>query len=178
MTKPIPVNSRKDLLPEYLGTPIEQLFAYHNFDEPLHVHTKPELVIGMCMDNRKQLRLPENFAYILRTGGGNLRGSEFKVSYAVGIGKVKYLALIAHNNCGMSHLVDKKEDFIEGLVKVAKWDKAKAEEHFMQFAPMFEIGDEIEFVMSETKRLQDKYPGIKVVPLIYLLEDNRLYLLK
>ena len=34
----------------------------------------------MCMDNRKQLRLPDNFAYILRTGGGNIRYSEFKIS--------------------------------------------------------------------------------------------------
>ncbi len=46
----------------------------------------------------------------------------------------------------------------------------------MHFAPMFEIGNEVDFVLSEAKRLRLRYPKIQVAPLIYRVEDNRLYL--
>src|SRR2546421_443624 len=86
MERLIPVKAEPDILPAYRKTPIETLLAYQNLNRPHGVHDKAELLIGMCMDNRKHLRVPENFAYILRSGGGNLRYSEFKVSYAVVIG--------------------------------------------------------------------------------------------
>ena len=41
----------------------------------------------MCMDNRKHLHIPDNFAFIIRSGGANLRYSEFKVSYAIAVGR-------------------------------------------------------------------------------------------
>ena len=56
----------------------------------------------------------------------------------------------------MVNLVSRKEQFINGLVDKAGWEKERAEEHFMHFAPMFEIGNEIDFVTSETKRLAIK----------------------
>jgi carbonic anhydrase len=126
------------------------------------------------MDNRKQLRIPENFAYIIRTGGANLRYCEFKVSYAVAIGEVTHIALIAHDNCGMVNLVSKREQFIKGLTQNAGWEKSRAEEHFMNYAPIFEIDNELEFVVKESKRLAEKYPLIKVVPLFYSIADNQL----
>jgi carbonic anhydrase len=55
-------------------------------------------------------------------------------------------------------------------------DREGAEEHFRQFAPMFEIGNEIDFVASEAKRLRMRYPKIIVAPMLYLVEGNRLYL--
>jgi carbonic anhydrase len=64
------------------------------------------------------------------------------------------------------------------LVKNAGWEKKRAEEHFMQFAPMFEIGNEIDFVVAEAKRLQLKYPKIIVAPMLYHVEDNLLYLIR
>ncbi len=129
------------------------------------------------MDHRKHLRIPDNFAYIIRTGGANLRYSEFKVSYAIAVGDVKHIALIGHNDCGMVNLIARKEKFIKGLVDKAGWDRNWAEEHFMHFAPMFEIGNEIDFVTSEAKRLRLRYPKITVVPMIYRVDDNRLYLI-
>jgi carbonic anhydrase len=159
---------------QYRNTPIEELIKYQNLNAKLIKHETAKMLIGMCMDNRKQLRLPENFAYILRTGGGNLRFNEFKVSYAIAIGKVKYIALIAHNHCGMVGLVSKREQFIEGLCTMANWDRKRAEEHFMNYAPMFEIDNEVEFSYHEAKRLSEKYPGIIVVPMMYTLEDNML----
>lgn len=129
------------------------------------------------MDNRKRLNIPENFAFIIRAGGANLRHNEFKVSYAIGVGKIQHIALIGHNNCGMVNLASKKTELIEGLVQNAGWSSEAAEDHFHHFAPMFEIGNEVEFTLSEAKRLRLRYPKITVAPLIYRLEDNLLYLI-
>lgn len=129
------------------------------------------------MDNRKHLHIPDNFAFILRAGGANLRYSEFKVSYAIAVGNVRCIALIGHNRCGMVNLISRKEQFIRGLTESAGWQAQAAEEHFDHFAPMFEIGDEIDFILSEVKRLRLRYPKILVAPLLYQIEDNRLYLI-
>ena len=121
--------------------------------------------------------MPDNFAFIIRAGGANMKFSEFKVSYAIAVGKVNYIALIGHNNCGMVNLISRKTEFINGLVDIAGWKRERAEEHFMQFAPMFEIGNEINFILSETKRLRLLYPKIVIAPMFYLVEDNKLYLI-
>lgn len=175
MGKLIKVLSKEDIFPKYRGTAVEKLLKYHNLRMEFEKHENAELLIGMCMDNRKQLQIPNNFAYILRTGGGNLRYSEFKVSYAIAIGGVKTIALIGHDNCGMVNLQSKREKFIEGLVENAGWNRTQAEEHFRSFAPMFEIENEINFLLSETKRLREKYPKILIAPLFYKIDDNLLY---
>jgi len=178
MNRLISISTSDDISPEHQDTPVGLLLAYHNLNRPLDNYTQARLLIGMCMDNRKRLRIPDNFAYVIRSGGGNLRYSEFKVSYAVAVGGVNAIALIGHNNCGMVNLVAKKEQFVRGLVENAGWDRDKAEEHFLHFAPTFEIGDEIDFVLSEAKRLRLRYPGIQVVPMNYRVEDNLLYLIR
>jgi carbonic anhydrase len=168
------VKSPEDLFPKYRNTPIEKLFAYQNFQAPLPEVQRAELLISMCMDNRKQLRLPENFAFILRSGGGNLRHNEFKVSYAIAVGGVRALALIAHDECGMVGLMNRKQEFIAGLAEHGGWDPKAAEEHFLSFAPMFEIGNEIDFVLSEAQRLRLRYPKLLVAPLMYRIETGQL----
>jgi len=178
LEKLISVNSIEEIIPEYRHTPVGMLLEYHNLNRPFDTYGKAQLLIGMCMDNRKHLHMPDNFAYIIRSGGANLRYSEFKVSYAIGVGKVQHIALIGHNNCGMVNLISRKNDFIEGLVNSAGWEKERAEEHFFHFAPMFEIGSETDFILSEAKRLRLRYPRIKIAPLFYLIEDNRLYFIK
>lgn len=160
---------------EFRGTPIEAFLRFHNLREsPEAPYESAELLVGMCMDHRKQLRIPDNFAYILRTGGGNLRYSEFKVSYAIAIGGVRAIALLAHNRCGMVNLMSRHESFVEGLTKHGGWEEGWAEEHFMHFAPMFEIGNEIDFVLAEAKRLRLRYPRIIVAPLLYDIDDGTL----
>jgi carbonic anhydrase len=170
-----PVTAEQDILPQYRNTPIGLLLEYHNLDHPYATYTQAQLLIGMCMDNRKHLHIPDNFAYIIRSGGANLRYSEFKVSYAIGAGGAKSIALIAHDQCGMVNLVARKEIFIQGLIENAGWERGQAEEHFMQLAPMFEIGNEVDFVLSETQRLRARYPKIQVAPLLYKVDDNLLY---
>ncbi len=178
MKRLVTVATAEDIFPQYRDTSIGQLLEYHNLNRPLETFTRAELLIGMCMDNRKHLRIPDNFAFIIRAGGANLRYSEFKVSYAIAVGNVNAIALIGHNNCGMVNLMARKDIFIQGLVENAGWDREWAEEHFMHFAPMFEIGNEVDFVLSEAKRLRLRYPKIQVAPLFYRVEDNRLYLIQ
>lgn len=172
-----PVRTAADIPPALRRTPIARLLEYHNCGQKLPRYDKAELLICMCMDNRKQLRLPDNFAYILRTGGGNIRYSEFKISYIVGIGGVRHIVLIAHDNCGMVNLASKRRAFVSGLVKNAGWTRKKALEHFLAHAPLFEIGDEIDFVLAEARRLNLRYPKVKVLPLFYRMADKKLYLL-
>ena len=174
----IPINSKSDILPEYRETPIGLLLEYHNLNRPQIIYEKAHLLVGMCMDNRKHLHMPDNFAFIIRSGGANLRYSEFKVSYAIAVGEVGHIVLIAHNHCGMVNLVSRKTEFINGLVETAGWDRDKAEEHFMHNAPLFEIGSEIDFILSETIRLRNRYPKVVVAPLYYMVEDNKLYFIE
>ncbi|MCX6276374.1 MAG: carbonic anhydrase [Bacteroidetes bacterium] len=176
MNRLISISSNNDIPKELLDTPVGLLLQYHNLDRKFEEYTSAQMLIGMCMDNRKHLHMPENFAYIIRTGGANLRYSEFRVSYAIAVGGVHYIVLIGHNNCGMVNLLSRKVQFINGLVENAGWTKEEAEDHFYHFEPIHEIGNEVEFVCSEAKRIRLRYPKITVVPMIYLVEDNKLYL--
>jgi carbonic anhydrase len=174
MNRLIPVNRVEDVPEQFRDTPVARLIGWHNgFLEEEHV-TKPEVLVGMCMDNRKKLRIPENFAFILRSGGANMRPSEFKVSFAVAVGGVRVIALIVHNRCGMVGLSGRRGDFVEGLVD-AGWERELAEQHFDAYAPLFEIGNEIDFVLSEAQRLRGRYPKVVVAPLFYNVDDNRIY---
>jgi carbonic anhydrase len=174
----VPVERSEDIFSQYRDTPIAKLLEYHNLDRPFDSYSQAELLIGMCMDNRKHLHIPDNFAYILRAGGANLRPSEFKVSYAVAVGGVRAIALIGHTQCGMVNLMARKQAFVQGLVEGAGWDADAAEDHFHHFSPIFEIGSEIDFVAGEAKRLRLRYPKIQVAPMLYRVEDNRLYLIR
>ncbi len=176
--KIISITKKTDIPKEYRGTPIGLLLEYHNLNRKFDVYTQAQLLIGMCMDNRKHLHIPDNFAFIIRSGGANLRYSEFKVSYAIAVGKVQHIALIGHTHCGMVNLVARKAEFINGLVERAGWSKEAAEEHFMNLALMHEIGNEIDFIASETNRLRRRYPKIKVAPFYYRVEDNQLYCIR
>ncbi len=172
------VFSKEDIPREIRDTPIGHLLEYHNLNREFNDYSQADLLIGMCMDNRKRLRIPDNFAYIIRTGGANLRYSDFKVSYAIAIGGVNSIALIGHTNCGMVNLRSQQEKFVHGLVERAGWEQDHAEEHFLRYAAKFEIGNEIKFVLSEAKRLRLSYPAVKVFPMLYRVEDNLLHLIK
>lgn len=178
MKRLIPINSREDIPSIYRETAIGLLLEYHNLDRTYDTYTNAQLLVGMCMDSRKHLHIPDNFAFIIRAGGANLRYSEFKVSYAIAVGGIRSIALIGHNQCGMVNIIARKQLFIDGLVKQAGWESKAAEDHFNHFAPMFEIGNEVDFVLSEVKRLRLRYPKIPVAPMLYKVEDNRLYLIE
>lgn len=168
----------EDINPEFRGTPIGYLLEYHNLNRPFEVYEKAQLLIGMCMDNRKYLNIPKKFAYIIRTGGANLRFSEFHISFAIAVGGVRHIAIIGHDKCGMVNLISKKDLFINGIVDGGGWEKKMAEDYFSCFAPLYEIGSEIDFTLYEAARLRVRYPNITVVPMLYKIDDNLLYLIK
>lgn len=172
------IDTRDDIPADLRGTAVGDLLEYHNLGRAPTPASTPSLLIGMCMDNRNQLRIPSNFAFILRSGGANLRSSEFKVSYAIAVGGVRAVAIIGHTNCGMVNLTARSAQFISGLEERAGWTRQQAEEHFRQNAPLFEIGNEIDFTLGEAKRLGHRYARVPVVPMIYKVEDHRLYLIE
>lgn len=178
MNRLIHIDKISDIPQIYLNTPIGLLLEYHNLNREFESYSSAQLLVGMCMDNRKHLHMPDNFAFIIRSGGANLRYSEFKVSFAISVGGVKHIALIAHSNCGMVNLASKKTQFIEKLSENGGWTLEQAEEHFNNYAPMFEINNEIDFILSETLRLRQRYPKVQIAPMYYKLEDNLLYLIR
>lgn len=175
MSQLLPVDSPTDILPAYRGTPVELLLRYHNLGEPLPLTAgHAELLVGMCMDHRKDLTIPNKFAFVLRAAGGNLRDHEFDISYAVAIGGVTAVALLAHTDCGMAHLTEKRRAFVRGLVDRAGWSEADALAHFDRCAPHYELGDPLEFLRGESERIRRLYPRVLVAPLLYRVEDDRL----
>ena len=64
-----PVDSERDIPQHLRGTPLDDLLQYQNLGRELRPVPAPQLLIGMCMDSRKHLRIPDNFAFILRAGG-------------------------------------------------------------------------------------------------------------
>ena len=178
MNRLIHIDKISDIPQIYLDTPIGLLLEYHNLNREFESYSSAQLLVGMCMDNRKHLHMPDNFAFIIRSGGANLRYSEFKVSFAISVGGVKHIALIGHSNCGMVNLASKKTQFIEKLSENGGWTLEQAEEHFNNYAPMFEINNEIDFILSETLRLRQRYPKVQIAPMYYKVEDNLLYMIK
>jgi carbonic anhydrase len=178
MAQIIPVNYRDDILPEYHGTPVGLLLEYHNLGRAMGSTSAPQLLIGMCMDSRKSLRIPNDFAFVLRTAGANMRDNEFRISYAIAVGGVRTIVLIAHTDCAMARLDQQRDQFIRGLIDAAGWDEARAVSHFERSVPRFGIHDEVEFVVSEAERLRAIYPRIAIAPLLYRVEDDLLYQLR
>lgn len=178
MERLIAIERESDIPAAYRGNPVGDLLRFHNLGVEGGEYERAELLVGMCMDHRKRLRMPERFAYVVRTGGGNLRFSEFKVSFAIAVGGVRAIALVAHSQCGMAGVTGRREQFVRGLVEGAGWSAEQAEQQFDEFAPRFEIGNEIDFVLSEARRLRERYPKVAVGALYYRVEDNRLYALR
>jgi len=177
MDRLIAIKNEDDIFPEHRGTPIGRLIEYHNLGREYDEYDIAKILIGMCIDNRENLHIPDNFAFIIRTAGANLRNIEFNISFAIAARQLSYFALIGHDNCGMVNLGSQKKQFIDGLMEVAGWDKETAEQHFHDSVPKFEIGNEVDFLIKEAKRLRHKYPKVRIAPLLFSVDDNNLYLI-
>jgi carbonic anhydrase len=171
----VAVDSIADILPAYVGTPVEWLLRYHNLGEALPPASgRAQLLVGMCMDDRKDLVIPNEFAFVLRAAGGHLREHAFDISYAVAIGGVTAIALLAHTDCGMVRVSEKRAAFVRGLVIRGGWDEPRAAEHFDKCVSRYEMDDAVEFVVQEAGRVRATYPALLVAPLLYRVEDDRL----
>lgn len=171
----LPADTADAILPAYRGTAIERLLQYHNLGHPLPSTTgHAELLVVMCMDHRKDLVLPNEFAYVIRSAGGHTENLAFDVSYAIAVGGVSTIALLAHTDCGMAHIATKRKAFIAGLCTRAGWSPEAAAAHFDHHAPAYRIEDPVAFVCAEATRLRQQYSGVLVAPLLYHVETDRL----
>jgi carbonic anhydrase len=169
-----PVDSESDIPEALASTPIGDLLRFHNLGAAPKSYEKAELLVGTCIDNRIRLRLPDNFAFVLRDAGANLKPEDFAPAFVVGYAGVRHMALIAHTQCGMSGLAGRETAVVDGL-ETAGWSREDAAKHFSESVGECEIGDPAAFVFDEARRFRERHTGLTVEPLLYKIEDHRLY---
>jgi carbonic anhydrase len=172
----IPVTSFNDIPGELQNTAIGRLLGYHNLHHAFLHHAEAELLIITCIDYRISLRIPDDFAYVIRIAGARIRQRDFNVSYAISVGRLGSIALITHTGCGMINVASKEEQFVNGLTERFGWESQAARSHFTSAAPLYEIGSETESALKAAERLRDTYSRLLVAPLVYRVEDRLLYL--
>ena len=177
MDRLISITKPDQIPPAYRDTPIGSLLKYHNLQSPLDSYQQAQILIGMCMDNRKNLRIPDNFAYIIRAGGANLRYSEFKVSYAVAIGGVRCISLIGHNKCGMVNL-SRSETHSSRFNRECGMGQGMGGAALYAFCPDVRDRQRGRFCIERSEATAASYPKVLIAPMLYRLEDNLLYLIK
>ena len=96
MKRLIDFSNTKDIPLVYRNTPIGRLLEYHNLNKPFEKHNHPEMIIGTCIDYRINLRIPDNFSYLIRAGGGNLKYNEFKIPFPSKASRATYVLDYQH----------------------------------------------------------------------------------
>ncbi len=164
-------------IPGFLrGSPIEVLLRAQNFrGTEIPYVARPELLIGMCVDYGKTVMLPKVWAHVIRREGASMQGSEFAIALSVADG-VKYMALIAHDDCAMGNTVEHKDAFVKAMTGNHGWDPEQANGFFDIYVRSPDLNTEIDFIMEESARLQRLFRGILVIPLVYKTESDQLYL--
>lgn len=176
-TRITPLSSRADLPPRWLGSPIEDFVAAHNFDKPIEGGTDPRLLIVSCIEYRFSPSVPHSFAYVMRTAGGRLShesGSEFALSYILAKG-VRHIAMIGHNDCGMTKVPQFKPNLVKALVEQG-WEEAKAQTFIDDNADRFAMDDEIESLEREYTRMRELFKNVEIAPLFVSLASSRLHM--
>jgi carbonic anhydrase len=170
------IAEEKDIPKEWQGTPIESLILAHNFQKPITEVGKPKLLIAACIEFRYSLPVPRMYAYVIRRASGRLVGSEFSLAYVFAQG-VKHIALIGHNDCGMTQVHANTPAMIEALIKQG-WHKDRAEEYIRYQAARYSIEDEIDALKYEYIRLKRLFRDVCIAPFIVCLDNTNLYLPK
>jgi len=167
--------SSPEMIPDHWKeTPFEGLINAHNFGMGIQSTGKPQLLIATCIEFRYALPVPRMHAYVLRRASGRVIGSEFSIAYAIAKG-VRHLALIGHNDCGMTQVQPNKESMINALVEEG-WHRERAEEFFNYHAGRYAITDELGSLEREYIRLKRLFRRLKIAPLFYSLADNKLFI--
>lgn len=177
MERLLNISESRQIPEKYIGTPIFKLLEYHNLGLKHRIYKDPQMLIATCMDFRLNFNIPKNFAFMIRTGGANMKNMEFKISFAISIGGIKHIAIIAHTDCAMTKMTISQKSFVRGMVKSAKWSEGLAIRHFNSKSLEFGIKDEIDFTLKESKRLKKLYPGITIVPMLYEVEGDQISLI-
>jgi carbonic anhydrase len=170
----VELRSRDDIPQEWIGTPIEAFIMSQNFCWPIQPTGKPEMLITTCIEFRYALPVPRMYAYVIRRASGRIIGSEFSVAYTMSKG-VKCLAMIGHNDCGMTKVPEATPDLIRVLVNQG-WDPQLAEQYVVKHGARHAIDDEIEALKQEYRRMRSLFPKLLIAPLFVCLYDSKLYL--
>jgi len=178
MDRLVAITKESEIPDAFKNTPIEVLLKSNNLGKiDIAPSETPELLIGMCIDYRKSLYLPRDWAYVIRREGANMLGAEFALALGTSMG-IKYMALIGHDRCAMSRPQNNRDNFIRCLTEEHGWNSDLATRFFEDHIRSHEIGNEISFMIEESNRLQRTFKGLTIVPMLYRLDDNKLYLLK
>ena len=169
-----PMEQTTDIPERWRDTPIEKLILAHNFAEEIITSGEPQLFIVTCIEFRYQPKVPASFAYMMRRASGRMIGSEFSLAYTLAKG-VKHLALIGHNDCGMTKVAEHKDSMIDALVEQG-WHRDRAEEYVSMHAARYAITDEIDSLKSEYLRLRRLFRKLEIAPLFLSLANSKLYL--
>jgi len=174
----VEVNDPADIFAELEGTAVADLLRWHNLPESRGsmpaTTARARLLVSMCMDHRADLVIPNEFAYVLRSAGGTLRDSDFEVQYAIAVGGVTEIALLAHTDCGMVGVSGKRAKFVEGLVARGGCTADFANNEFDRFSTLYEQQDVVAFVIQECRRLEAMLPSLRAIPLLYRVADDKL----
>lgn len=161
------VRNDADILPAYRGTPVGELLAYQNLGGVARKYARPELLIATCLEQQAALRIPPGFAIALHTAAASLKRDPFKVSWAIGVAGVSAIAIVGHDDCGLTDLRSHREQFVVRMIEAAGWERPAAEQHFDHWSDLFEIDSPAGFVAAEAQRLRSRYPKIVVAPLLF-----------
>jgi hypothetical protein len=167
---------REDIPDHWRNTPIEDFIMSQNFQWPVTVTGKPEVLISACIEFRYALPVPRGYAYVIRRASGRVLGSEFSVGYVLSKG-VKFLLLIGHNDCGMAKVAEAAPNVVDAFVDQG-WSRAVAEEYVRKQGARHAITNEIDALEQEYLRLRKIFPRLKIAPLFICLYDSKVYLPK
>ncbi len=169
------ISSVEDIPEEWRETPIEALIRSENFGEPIQERSgKPQLLIATCVEFRYALPIPRMYAYVIRRASGRLIGSEFSIAYILSQG-VRHLALIGHNDCGMTKVDGKLPDMIDALVEQG-WNRDRAEDYIYAQAARHKMADELDGLRREYVRLKRVFKKLIIAPMFVDLADTRLFI--
>lgn len=173
----MPLETPDDLPTRWRGTPLEEFVAAHNFQGDIESCTNPRMLLVSCIEFRFRPIIPSGFSYVMRTAGGrlsNLNGAEFALSYVLSKG-VRHIALVGHNDCGMTKIGGMKPQLIQALVEQG-WDRSKASDFIEKNMEQFSITDEIDSLKKEFMMLREEFKNVVIAPLFASLSSERLHL--
>lgn len=168
------MSTPQEIPAEWRDTPIEKLIRSENFGEKIQSGTRPELLIATCIEFRYALPIPRMFAYVIRRASGRLVGSEFSLAYILSAG-VRHFALIGHNDCGMTKVLQKQNDLINALTEQG-WPQDRAEDYVSSQSARHMMKDELDGLRREYIRLRRLFKKVTIAPMFVDLADTKLHI--
>lgn len=166
------VRSADDILETYRGTRIGDLLAAHNLGTDASVTDPADVVIVTCMDYRIDLRLPDRFAFQLRTAGATPEPVLANLAFAVSVAGVRTIAVIGHTDCAMCRAESGMEAMATHLTTQEHWTPGAARDARHTITQTFEISDPVPATIAYARRLATLFPSCLVAPLLYQVEDD------